>query len=351
MIPLRVSFCAPPPSTAATQLLDDDEFDCMFLEPCSQEMTEALDEMERPDFVPSQSMSRSQPAPRRCSSPIFATESFKTPACTAPESCVSVASERKKLLESAIVARVPTSEFSECSIIVARTSDSIDIKEEGSSPAVIASSLPSTPPSINTGSKRKRDDWLTDSDSDDETEYKKPKPPATATHLEEFFSSYPKFEYDPSGPASQQFQQLRNVYKKERTKIDPDELYQGYNRALGLAFSQYYGNDANDLGNWQKLCRTVEIFPVPDSVEECKFAIEDSHVNLIDLMDIQTTGEPVHRFRTERELATYTKKTGKIFPSSRAHKGDLLQALLRRIWHPPPENLMRRGGHWVERDP
>lgn len=59
------------------------------------------------------------------------------------------------------------------------------------------------------------------------------------------------------------------IYKNERA--DLDKLYQDYNRALGLAFSQYYGDDVDDLENWQRLCRTVEIFPVPDSVAECKF--------------------------------------------------------------------------------
>jgi hypothetical protein len=29
----------------------------------------------------------------------------------------------------------------------------------------------------------------------------------------------------------------------------------------------------------------------------------------------------------------------------------LLTFLLRRIWHPPSETLVRRGGHWVKRDP
>ncbi|KAJ7803877.1 hypothetical protein B0H14DRAFT_1631742 [Mycena olivaceomarginata] len=189
---------------------------------------------------------------------------------------------------------------------------------------------------------------ITDSDSEDDVEFRKLEPQANATYLEQFFSSYPKYEYDPSGPASQQFQQLRMVYKNERG--DLDALYQGYNRALGLAFSQHYGDDVDDLENWQRLCRTVEIFPVPDSVAECKFAIEDSHVNLIDLMDIHTTGQPVHRFRTEKELAEYTKKTGKYFPASEACKGDLLRFLLRFIFRPPPEHLMRRGGVFVERD-
>jgi hypothetical protein len=61
---------------------------------------------------------------------------------------------------------------------------------------------------------------LQDSDSDgseDEPEFKKLKLPPPATYLSQFFSAYPKYTYDPSGPASQQFQELRNVYKFDRS--------------------------------------------------------------------------------------------------------------------------------------
>jgi hypothetical protein len=138
---------------------------------------------------------------------------------------------------------------------------------------------------------------------------------------------------------------------------------------LGLTFSQAYGDDVDSLENWQRLCSTVEI-PVSDSLEECQFvrlfsalslcleltlhspqAIEDAHINLIDLVDVKTTGAPVHRFATEAQLSAYTMRTGKIFPRDLAYKGQLLRHLLRRIFHPPAENLMRRGGHWVERNP
>lgn len=80
-------------------------------------------------------------------------------------------------------------------------------------------------------------------------------------------------------------------------------------------------------------------------------AIEDAHINLIDLVDVKTTGAPVHRFATEAQLSAYTMRTGKIFPRDLAYKGQLLRHLLRRIFHPPAENLMRRGGYWVERNP
>ncbi|KAJ7501841.1 hypothetical protein B0H11DRAFT_1713230, partial [Mycena galericulata] len=174
------------------------------------------------------------------------------------------------------------------------------------------------------------------------------------THLEKFFSSYPKYEYDPSGPASQQFQQLREVYNwgrgRGRDSALGDAAYKGYSMALVLTFTQLYGDDASDLGNWQRLCRTVGINPVPDSILECRRVIEDAHVNLMDLLDTHTTGEPVRRFATEMELSEYTQDTGKKFPRKWIPKGCLLYFLLRRIEDPPAENLMRRGNRWVERD-
>ncbi|KAJ7486357.1 hypothetical protein B0H11DRAFT_1721549, partial [Mycena galericulata] len=151
--------------------------------------------------------------------------------------------------------------------------------------------------------------------------------------LQEFFSSYPKYKYDPSGPASQQFQQLRKVYRWDNKGVEANEAYQGYNKALSLTFSEQYGDDVNSLANWQRLCRTVEI-PVRDSLEECKRAIEDVHVNLIDLVDIHNTGKPVHRFASEYELSVYTKQTKKFFPPSHLYKGPLLKYLLRHIFAP-----------------
>ncbi|KAJ6553151.1 hypothetical protein B0H19DRAFT_949969 [Mycena capillaripes] len=185
-------------------------------------------------------------------------------------------------------------------------------------------------------------------DDDSEVAFKKPKlssPPPT--HLSQFFASYPKYEYDPSGPVSQQFQELRRVYKFD--KRAGNYAYEAYNRALGMTFSQEFGDDVNSLENWQRLCDCVKIDPIPDTLEECQLAIEDSHVNLIDLVDLRTTGQPVHRFGTERQLSVYTLKTGKIFPRSLAYKGDLLRHLLRNIYNPPADNLIRRRGYWVER--
>ncbi|KAJ7244534.1 hypothetical protein C8J57DRAFT_1083001 [Mycena rebaudengoi] len=170
------------------------------------------------------------------------------------------------------------------------------------------------------------------------------------THLEKFFSSYPKFEYDPSGPASQQYQVLKSIVPKNvRQKAS-----KGYSKALVATFKEKYGYDVNSLESWQKLCRAVEFSPVPNSVAKFNALtsvqlIEDAHINIIDLLDIHTTGEPVHRFATEKQLSCYPKRTGKMFPATEA-MGSLLQYLLRHIFRPPPEHLMWRDGQLVERN-
>ncbi|KAJ6576972.1 hypothetical protein DFH09DRAFT_1030899 [Mycena vulgaris] len=339
------SFCAPPPNSAVTTVSDDDEFDSLFLEPCSQEIAAALDEMEHPEFVPSQCRSATQLAPLRFSLPSAKTKPL---ASTAP--CAGTGRREMEYLDLTIPTRVPASGSSACSTVLPSTPARICVKMESPSPTAV--SFSSSPPTHSVVSKRKREFSVSDSDSDEEeVEFKKPKLSPPATHLSNFFSSYPKFEYDPSGPASQQFRELRTVYKMKRSDPAANEAYHGYNRALGLTFSQQYGEDVDDLANWQKLCRTVEIFPVPDSLEECERVIEDAHVNLIDLVDVHTTREAVHRFKTEQELSEYTMRTGKIFPRDEAYKGPLLRHLLRRIFHPPREGLMRRGKLWVERHP
>ncbi|KAJ7236122.1 hypothetical protein C8J57DRAFT_1088295 [Mycena rebaudengoi] len=165
------------------------------------------------------------------------------------------------------------------------------------------------------------------------------------THLEKFFSSYPKFEYDPSGPASQQYQALKSIVPKNvRQKAS-----KGYSEALVAMFKEKYGHDVNSLESWQKLCCAVEFSPIPNCIKECQQLIEDAHVNIIDLLDMHTTREPVHRFATEKRLSCYTKETGKMFPATEA-MGSLLKYLLRYIICPPPEHLMRHDGQLVERN-
>ncbi|KAJ6507763.1 hypothetical protein C8R47DRAFT_57228 [Mycena vitilis] len=290
--------------------------------------------MERPEFVPTQSTS--QPTIQRDTSRSFPCGQSRPPASTAPA-----------LFGDHACGHSFDSASSTCPSLLSSSPPSDFVKSEPSSPTAHRSSPPSSPCPVKTSPSRKRARSIADSDSEDEVDFKKAKP-APSTHLSQFFAAYPRYEYNPAGPASQQFHKLRRIYRFDNKASN--EAYDGYNRALGLTFSQEYGDDVDSLENWQGLCRAVEIVPIPETLEECEYAIEDSHVNLIDLVDLTTTGERVHRFKTERELSVYTKETGKFFPRKRMFKGALLRHLLRRILHPPPDNLMRRGGRWVERE-
>ncbi|KAJ7609954.1 hypothetical protein FB45DRAFT_340709 [Roridomyces roridus] len=196
---------------------------------------------------------------------------------------------------------------------------------------------PRRAPVATLGAKRKRRDSDCDSDG-----FKRPAtpppplkklkaPPPSNPHLSQFFAAYPKFEYDPSGPASQQFNQLRRVYKWERGDDDGDEAYHGFSRAVVQSFIDYYGYDVNDLGNWQNLCRVVGIQPIPGKLWECRKAIEDAHVNLMDLVDTHNTGEPVRRFDSEEALASYTRIKKKYFPRAYVPDDSLVRYLLRHL--------------------
>jgi hypothetical protein len=62
-------------------------------------------------------------------------------------------------------------------------------------------------------------------------------------------------------------------------------------------------------------------------------AIKKVHVNIVDFIDSERTGLPLHKFGSARLLATYTHKTGKIFPKVNAKQTTLLRFLLRRIYN------------------
>ncbi|KAJ7696270.1 hypothetical protein B0H17DRAFT_1054045, partial [Mycena rosella] len=373
----------PPANLAAPAALDDDNYDSMYLEPCSQAVAAALDNMEHPDFMPT-SASLPEPVWPRLAFPCVQP---KAPASTAP--CVDGDRLQRVSFSGAFAGHVPASKATAGSTIVPsrllvapapvlastrkrqsslsdsiRDSDSEPAEEEVAfkKPKVEHQRKPFRP------SEPQRRRYLTtpftlqelesqsDSDSDSDCEvvaFKEPKLSSpSATSLSQFFVSYPKYTYDPAGPASQQFKALRTVYKLARGRPAAEEVYAAYNRALGVTLSQNYGDAVDSLQSWQRLCRVVEIAPVPGMLEEFQCAIEDSHVNLIDLIDVLNMDARVHRFKTEQELSMYTRsrKTDKIFPSADTHKGPLLRYLLCRIFHPPKEGLMRRGRKWVIRE-
>ncbi|KAJ4266057.1 hypothetical protein NW762_004030 [Fusarium torreyae] len=104
-----------------------------------------------------------------------------------------------------------------------------------------------------------------------------------------------------------------------------------FKAAMVKQFNDIYGKDSENIESWQKLCRVLEIEPIPGSLSECRKSVRETHVNLVDLVETQRTGLPVKVFKTLKNLQDYTIRTEKFFPKRNAHEGGLLRYLLREI--------------------
>ncbi|KAG5652140.1 hypothetical protein H0H81_006159 [Sphagnurus paluster] len=118
---------------------------------------------------------------------------------------------------------------------------------------------------------------------------------------------------------------------------------------LVQAFNTIYGTDENDLASWQNLCSILHIAPMPEGLTACREAVAETNVNLVDLVDLPNSNNPVTTFPTEVALSEYTLGSGKIFPRENAYAGGLLKYLLRHIMNPrtprakPRVRTRRRG--------
>ncbi|RAL66261.1 hypothetical protein DID88_005932 [Monilinia fructigena] len=99
---------------------------------------------------------------------------------------------------------------------------------------------------------------------------------------------------------------------------------------VGL-WSDYFGNETQ-LANWQRLCVDVGMEEVPTSITQCRKALGKVWVNIFDFLDARAVGKPVKRFESERKLAAYTMKSGKIYPKKQAKEGGPVRALLAHIF-------------------
>ncbi|TEB23876.1 hypothetical protein FA13DRAFT_1739675 [Coprinellus micaceus] len=166
-------------------------------------------------------------------------------------------------------------------------------------------------------------------DSDDEGE--------TVLPLRAFFTQFSGFIYQSSNSATSEFRRLCRTRGWKREDSDRADAYINWSDAMANQFGAKFGVDMGDLGAWQRLCARIEINPIPDVLEEARELVFNSHVNLVDLV-----GEGrVTKFPTERALSVYSKKKRKIFPSDSLAAGDILTALLRYIYFPPPESSRR----------
>jgi len=162
--------------------------------------------------------------------------------------------------------------------------------------------------------------------------------------LAEFFSAFANFSLNPTAASTDEFKRLLSTVGNENAR----ELREDFKEALVSEFIMAYGKTSS-LSAWRSLCGDIGIDPIPATLPECRIAVENSFVNIIDLLDARKTGTKVHRFASLKELADYTKDTRRFFPGDRA-RGTLLRELLREIFGPGSEKRRRRRKTKVPRD-
>ncbi|KAF8626945.1 hypothetical protein AX15_004623 [Amanita polypyramis BW_CC] len=153
-----------------------------------------------------------------------------------------------------------------------------------------------------------------------------------ATHIAAFFERYPEFSYNPQTAVSAEFNRLVKFYEWERDSEEREEAWEGFGKAMGMQFADYYGSDVDDINAWQALCIALRVDPVPDTASECKQIVKSTHVNLVDFINNRVTGEPVRIFKRVENLRTYTKNEKKYFPKEAAKESGVLAYLLRNIF-------------------
>ncbi|KAF7326326.1 Autophagy-related protein 9 [Mycena kentingensis (nom. inval.)] len=180
------------------------------------------------------------------------------------------------------------------------------------------------------GLKRKRgrrsstdSDSESDSDFSDDLDLYKPSPPPEPQRINRSAWGTRRRAQSPSTSATIVHPHLSQFFKSYNFAYNPSQQYNALRKSKRETWTQADSVAAN--------ARTaVGIVPVPESVEECSKAIDDAHVNIVDLLDTKNTGRKVEIFATVEELSDYTSRTGRFFPQKLA-AGTLLQRLLRHL--------------------
>ncbi|KAG6145213.1 hypothetical protein E4U28_001775 [Claviceps purpurea] len=147
-----------------------------------------------------------------------------------------------------------------------------------------------------------------------------------------FFSTYQQFNYDPHSKVWDEFNRLAKFYHWQKGSEEGKKARNLFRQALVDEFGANYGESDNKLDVLQRLCEKLEITPMPQSITACKKAIKGVYVNIVDFIDCERTGEPIHKFASLGHLRRYTKKTGKFFPREQAKRSLLLRFLLQVLF-------------------
>ncbi|KAM0343241.1 hypothetical protein ACHAPU_008691 [Fusarium lateritium] len=155
-----------------------------------------------------------------------------------------------------------------------------------------------------------------------------PSTPFTNSPMDLFFDSYHTFGHQRNQPFFEEFDRMCDHFGwTDREASEPWRLFR---IALVLEFNYIYGEDENELANWQKMFKIVGL-PSPATLEEAKTIMRVTRVNLVDMVETVRTFEPVKLFDTLEDLIVYCHSTDKIFPKEEAYAGGLLKMLLREI--------------------
>ncbi|KAF8951641.1 hypothetical protein BDZ97DRAFT_1884932 [Flammula alnicola] len=165
-----------------------------------------------------------------------------------------------------------------------------------------------------------------------------------AAPLAEFFAQYSMFSYNANNSATTEFYRMCDFFSWERDDHERKDAREGFRNALTKQFNSNYGTNSEDLNAWQALCARLGVSPIPETLKECRQTVMNTHVNLVDLVDVFESRRQVTIFRSVEELSEYTKDTGKYFPKENAYAGDLLKYLLRQILDPSKDFGRRATG-------
>ena len=85
--------------------------------------------------------------------------------------------------------------------------------------------------------------------------------------MDAFFAEYSDYSFDPMRPIVEQFKRMaRELHFGE---IKTKEAREDLRGAMVLDFNDVFGVDENDLESWQRLCRLLQVSPIPDNIDEC----------------------------------------------------------------------------------
>ena len=96
------------------------------------------------------------------------------------------------------------------------------------------------------------------------------RPLGVAAPLESFFSQYPEFQPQPSNSPIAEFNRLCREYGWRRNDPEKEAARYHFNIAIKEEFDDLYGSNENDIKNWHKLCRVLQIDPVPRTLQGCR---------------------------------------------------------------------------------